>query len=275
LEPDPAAYVAAPDPASPDHSEQVRRRKQAIYARIRDLTLTCPSRWMAAEAGRSALLGGRPIELVPTSCDTALFHPIDKAACRQVLGLAGEPDTILVGATSLGTQWKGLDLFVEAVRRLAAERDRPLRVLTFGRDAVTAAELGDAAEVVHLGLIGDRRLMAAAYGAADVFVAPSRMENLANTVLEALACGTPTAAFAIGGMPDMIDHQSNGWLSPAFDTAHLASGLSSLLDRKDDPALAGAARRKVEQGFSIDSEIERYLGIYERVLEARAATRRN
>src|SRR5690606_32116939 len=60
--------------------------------------------------------------------------------------------------------------------------------------------------------LSDDISLALLYSCADVFVAPSVQDNLPNTVMEALCCGVPCVAFSIGGMPDMISHQQNGYL---------------------------------------------------------------
>lgn len=57
----------------------------------------------------------------------------------------------------------------------------------------------------------------------EVFVAPSREDNLPNIVIESMTCGTPVAAFDVGGMRDMIDHRHNGYLAKPFDTAFCSS----------------------------------------------------
>lgn len=124
LQPDPQKYVDPPRrgivTSRPffDFSDYFRYRKLATYRTIRQMTIVCPSRWMASEVQRSALLGDRDIELIPTSCDTRLFSPKDRTHCREVLGLPQDGIIVLVGATSTGTRWKGLDLFVEAIKRL-------------------------------------------------------------------------------------------------------------------------------------------------------------
>jgi glycosyltransferase involved in cell wall biosynthesis len=71
--------------------------------------------------------------------------------------------------------------------------------------------------------------MALAYSVVDVFVAPSREDNLPNTVIESMTCGTPVAAFDVGGMRDMVDHRHNGYLTQPFDTEDLARGIHWIL----------------------------------------------
>jgi glycosyltransferase involved in cell wall biosynthesis len=279
LEPDPDTYIYAPRAVSwfdrsRGVSEYVRHAKQASYAKVASLTLACPSRWLVSETKRSALLGQRPIELIPTSCDTDAFSIKDRNACRTALGLSPDKHIVLVGATSMATRWKGPDLFVEAIQRLSARSDdpRPLQVISFGKVAFDAGLLSRPVEVTHLGQIKDRRLMSILYGAADVFAAPSRMENLSNAVLEALACGTPVVAFAIGGMPDMIDHQVNGFLAAPFETSEFANGLRFTLQQRDRSDIRTACRQKVLNSFSREQEIERYVALYRRLLSARAVT---
>ena len=85
------------------------------------------------------------------------------------------------------------------------------------------------------------------YAAADVFVIPSRQDNLPNTGLEAHACGTPVVAFRTGGLVDIVDERITGALAQPFDPASLAAALLWVLD---DPQrrlqLGEAARRRAE-----------------------------
>jgi glycosyltransferase involved in cell wall biosynthesis len=258
-----------------DFSNYIRCRKRRAYSKLRDLTLVAPSQWLMAETRRSALLGDRPVELIPTSCDTRVFAPRNREACRELLGLTSRGPIVLVGATSMGTRWKGLDLFVEAMAKLAArypsEQIADVQIMTFGDDPFTAPELSRRFAIRHLGRVRDPRLMAILYSAADVFVAPSRMENLANTVLESLSCGTPAIAFNIGGMPEMIEHGLSGYLAPPFDTDNLADGIAWALSQRGNDSVRAAARSKIVTEFSIDQEIGKYIALYQELLTGAAA----
>jgi glycosyltransferase involved in cell wall biosynthesis len=149
-------------------------------------------------------------------------------------------------------------------------------------DKLTAAVLGasrpkDAPDLgmasIFLGTMSDDISLALAYSAADVLVAPSSQENLSNAVMESLACGTPVVAFRIGGMPDMIVHQENGYLATPFDTADLANGLAWVLaERERHSALSAHAREFVLGNFEAPRIARRYADLYEQI---RADSRSN
>ncbi len=276
LEPDRTAYATPPRNVTwfsgrSALPERVRLRKLRTYSRMKELVLVSPSRWLQAETRHSALLGNRPIELIPTSCDTDLFAPRDRNSCRAALGLSQQSRIILVGATSMRTKWKGMDLFLDAMSKFCStDAAPPVEIITFGHDPFDPAMLNQSVRVNHFGPVNDRRLMATLYNAADVFAAPSRMENLANTVLESLACGTPAGAFDICGMPDMIEHGKNGFLAPAFDTGAFATGIRWGIEQRGREDIRNACRQKILSGFSREQEIEKYVALYERLLVARA-----
>jgi len=84
-------------------------------------------------------------------------------------------------------------------------------------------------EVHLLGKITNENKLVNCYNAADIYVAPSLQDNLPNTVIESLSCGTPVVAFNTGGMPDMIEHLKNGYLAELKSSEDLAAGIVALL----------------------------------------------
>jgi glycosyltransferase involved in cell wall biosynthesis len=116
----------------------------------------------------------------------------------------------------------------------------------------------------YLGKLHDDISLAALYAAADVFIAPSLQDNLPNTILESLACGTPCIAFKVGGIPDLIEHQKNGYLAEPFAVEDLTKGITWVLaDRERYLALAEFARQKIEREFPIELQVKRYLSLYQ------------
>lgn len=100
------------------------------------------------------------------------------------------------------------------------------------------------------------------YNAADLFVTPSLQENLPNTLMEAMSCGTPCVGFNIGGIPEMISHKKNGYLVNYKDTADLANGILWTLYEADTEMLSANARKKVLQEYSQETIALQYKKIY-------------
>ena len=81
--------------------------------------------------------------------------------------------------------------------------------------------------------------------------------------MESLACGTPCVAFDIGGMPDMIEHQQNGYLARPFDIDELAKGIAWVLEDEERLRKLGVnGREKVEQNFTLEIQANSYMSLY-------------
>ena len=111
------------------------------------------------------------------------------------------------------------------------------------------------------------------YNAADVFVLPSLSENLPNTIMEAMACGVPCVGFRVGGIPEMIDHQSNGYVANFRDAADLAKGIHYVLDEADRQMLSNNCLQKVAHNYSQQSVAKRYIDVYEQAMRPKELKR--
>lgn len=246
-----------------DHSRSLMRRKTTAFEKL-DMTVVTPSRWLAEMAGQSSLFAGRRIEVIPNGLDTEVFKPMERSAAREHLGLGSDKPVLLFGAQSVVDPRKGWDLLRDALRHVK----EPLTLLVFGEGDVVV-EHASHVTVRQLGRVANDASLALVYSAADVFVCPSREDNLPNTVVEALACGTSCAAFAVNGLPGMVEHQKNGWLARPFDSADLAEGIDWLIRHPEQDQLRRAARNKAVTDYSIAVVGNRYLELYDDVLKAR------
>lgn len=189
--------------------------------------------------------------------------PADRDYCRTQLNLPPDKQLILFGAQSPSDDRKGFKLLVSALQHLRTkEAQTSFELVIFGA-SMPEDEVKFDFPTHYLGALSDDVSLSLAFSAVDVFVAPSRQENLSNTVMESLACGTPVVAFDVGGMPDMIDHRITGYLACPKDTCDLAHGISWVLADKDRlQAMRGKAREKVENHFEIKNIAGRYLELY-------------
>lgn len=243
-----------------DLSRAIWRRKHDAYSNI-NLTVVAPSRWLAEVARQSSLFAGRRIEVIPNGLDTNVYRPLDKAAAKAFLGIDPAHPVLLFGAQWLTDRRKGGDLLAAAL----AQIEFPCTLLTFGEGQLSLSDNPNLT-VRALGSLHDDVSLAVMYSAADVFLCPSREDNLPNTVAESMACGTPCAAFDVNGLPDMITHRVDGWLARSFDPTDLAAGIRWLISHPNSAAMRHAAREKALAEYSLDVMSARYSALYAELL---------
>ena len=117
-----------------------------------------------------------------------------------------------------------------------------------------------------LGYVSDDSKIVSIYNSADVYVLPSLEDNLPNTIMEATACGVPSVAFRVGGIPEMIDHKRTGYLANFKDSADLAEGIRWTLNDADKNALSAACIKKVAHNYSQQSVAMRYIEVYNELI---------
>lgn len=243
-------------------------RRKAQHWRNLNLTLVCPSRWLAACAARSALFRETRIEVIPNGLDIAQFQPLDKTFSKRLFGFPEAKRLILFGAMA-ATQdpKKGYAHLGPALRQFAQSATaRDCELVIFG--ASRPENPPDFGLPCHyVGRLHDEVALAALYSAADVMLAPSIQDNLPNTVMEALACGTPVVAFDIGGMPDLIAHRGHGFLARPFSTEDFAAGMTWVLeDAGRWRELSTRAREKVVAEYALPKIAQRHLRLYSELL---------
>ena len=248
-----------------DTSARIWRRKQSLFSQIppHRLHIVTLCHWMERLVRNSPLLGRFDSSVIPNGLDTDLFTPTDRATARGELGLPSDTMVVLFVADSTANARKGFPLLLQALKLLGDRRD--LHLVSVGRDPpVIETNLPHS----HLGLIDDEARLAKVYGAADVFVIPSLQDNLPNTVVEAMACGTPVAGFDAGGIPDMVRPGVTGALAPTGDVAALAAAIRGLLEndvlRRE---LGGNARRVAVAEYSFALQASRFTALYERLMQ--------
>lgn len=212
-------------PAADDISARILRQKRRAWANL-PMTIVCPSQWLADCARQSRVLKNRRIEVIPNGIDPSQFKRLDKGSARQAFNLPLDKKLILFGAVG-GTEdpRKGFAYLWDALRLLPEKSD--IELVVFGAAQAEALELH--LPLHQVGYLGDSVSMTLLYSACDVLVLPALQENLPNTLMESLACGTPCVAFNQGGTPELIQHQHNGYLARFKDRADLAKGIQWVL----------------------------------------------
>jgi glycosyltransferase involved in cell wall biosynthesis len=243
-----------------DLAYAIFQRKRSALSRVpvSNFRIVSPSRWLAEEARKSILFHEFEVDVIPLGVDVKTFQPRDKSSAREALGLKRDAKVVLFVADNRGHGRKGFDLLQSALGSLVDRRD--LLLITVGNGINTAsAEFSQ----FHFGHVDSDALLTAIYSAADVFVIPSRQENFAQTALEALACGTPVVASRVGGMPEIVRPGVTGLLAEPENVGDLCDCLAKLLaDSRLQAKMAKNCRRIAKEEYSIELQAERYLDIY-------------
>jgi glycosyltransferase involved in cell wall biosynthesis len=241
-------------------------RKKRAWESV-DLTVVTPSHWLADCARSSSLFDSVPIKVIPYGIDCSVYKPILQKEARRMFGLPQDAPLILFGAMNpTKNSRKGFDLLLQALNSLDSSRlPNSPELVVFG--AMSNDQAPDTPFRTHfLGGFADNVALAALYSGVDVFVAPSREDNLPLAVQESLACGTPVVAFGIGGMPDMINHRSNGYLAASFDGSDLASGIEWCLEGEErNDELSAEARSSASERYALEKSAEQYADVYQSI----------
>lgn len=257
-----------------DLSAHIWKKKQQMLEGKRVTMVTC-SQWLGDEAKKSALLSRQDITTIPNPIDTHRYRPSDKKKARQSLGLPVDGHIILFASQRVTNPNKGMQYLIEACKLMASKHPDCC-------DNTSVAILGGHAEEIAnslpfpthaLGYVNDEQRIVAVYNAADVFVLPSLSENLPNTIMEAMACGVPSVGFHIGGIPEMIEHLSNGYVAKFRDATDLANGIYYVLDEADQQVLSNNCLQKVARNYSQQSVAMRYIEVYEQAMRPKELKR--
>lgn len=249
-----------------DLDRRIWRMKKRAWRDL-PISVVAPSRWMAECAKQSVIWRNHDVRVIHNGIDLQLYRPYPKHIARELLGLPQDKQLILFGALfSTGDKRKGYDLLVDSFSHLEKLVDpNNVALVVFGARKPARSQ-PFAMDSHYLGQLHDDLSLALVYSAADVFVAPSMQENLANTLVEAAACGLPAVAFNIGGMPDLIEPGVNGYLARPFDSEHLAQCIAvTLQENARDNILRSGARKKAQAQFELKNVASQYLELFQQV----------
>lgn len=238
-----------------------------------NLTIVAPSHWMAEKAKSSRLFGDRDIRVIATGVDCSIFRPYTSKDARKLLNLPLDQPLLLLGASdALKNPRKGSGILAHIFNNpliFASAGDNLPGLVIFG-----ASQRPDTVPphipVYLFGKIHDEILLSLIYSACDVFIAPSREENLANTVLEAMSCGLPIVAYRIGGMPEAVEHERNGLLFSGDDESGFSLGVAKILaDSALREKMSMESRMRACKCFDLYKQAGLYLDLYSELCRLR------
>ena len=197
------------------------------------------------EKQRQALFRDAKVTTIPSSLDTNIFK--SSKTEKQRSKPTGTCKILFGAQNAFSDKRKGFDLLIDSLLHLRkVNPDLNIRLKVFGNPS-QEIKYFRSIKTESLGVIEAESEMAKLYNWADLFAIPSRADNLPFTAMESLSCGTPVVGFAVGGIPEIIDHKKSGFLAKPFDCTDFADGINWIynLEPVDLKNICQNARKKL------------------------------
>ncbi|WPP52619.1 glycosyltransferase [Catalinimonas niigatensis] len=237
-----------------------RKIKQKAYQKAK-LEIVCPSKWLLNKSMTSDFFSRFSHHYIPYSLNTNIFKLQNQYKAREELNLPQDKKIALFVSQRIKNYRKGFDLLREAIG-VVNNITSNLHVVAIGNK-----QFVEDSGIHYLGSIKNETEMAKAYAAADVFILPSREDNLPNVMLESLACGTPVISFPTGGMLDTIDNGINGFLCSEISVKSLVETIQKWMSGSDS-FIREKISEEAKKLYTEESQAIKYIKLYKSMLES-------
>lgn len=222
-----------------------------------------PSNWLAQQAKRIIDFKIDPV-IIPNYVDLNIYKPQDKNTIRNILGLPQNRFIVLLTSTSLSDYHKGNHLAVDALKQVSVN---PL-VLAIGKLEQNQNQFFRGLDTHATGYIYNDQLLALYYAAADVFLFPTLADSFGCVAIETMACGTPSIAFSTGGVPEIIEHNINGWLTKTGNLRGLVDGLNHVINNPNTlDKWRYQGLNKVNEFYTKERFLDAHIKVYQQALD--------
>ena len=245
-------------------TQNSHKRKAEGLARVKDqLTLICPSKWLASKTRESSIFGSIRCEVIRNGFDLETFTRDKRDSGRELIGCDAHETVILFVAASVDNPLKGMRTLLDALQDLD---DSSLRICYLGDKGD-----GQFPDYWHwLGKIHDEKKLAAVYAGSDVLVVPSEADNYPNVICEALACGVPAVASNIGGIPEQVIDGKTGFLFEKGNPQSLREQLERLTGEFPETRdrWGRSCRSFAEETFELEKVSREHVKLYKELWAA-------
>ena len=223
------------------------------------LCAVTPSDWMNNLA-KSSTWSDHLVETIHNPVPSSYFKNRDQDACKRAFGISSERPLVLCIAGNLQEERKGGNILKEVLH----SKFEDVNFLLIGRTTDSIADQKD--NIYSLGFIQDEITMQIAYNAADLVLHPAPVDNLPNTVGEAMSAGSPILAFQTGGLPEMVVPEKSGWLVPKINAQLMAQELHSIVKSKSYKNLRNSTKELAEQLFAPKEIGKQYIELIQEIV---------
>jgi len=244
------------------------RQKKRVYTQSA-LTIITPSLWLKRLAEQSPVFEHTKIFQVYNGVDTGIFKPKEKRAIKEKLNLNQTEKTIMFSSHFLtkNNPWKGGHDLIEILRKINSATKEKINFLILGEGAIEELNSFSNFNLHYKGYLKNEDEVSDCLNASDLFIYPTRADNLPNTLIESIACGTPCITFDIGGNKEIVRPNYNGIIVDPFDLDTFAQNTISLLQNPrqiDEFSLNCIAMAR--EKFTLQSMTSGYYTLFEEII---------
>ena len=227
-----------------DLSEKNWKRKKEIFECVPNMTVVCPSKWLA-NLVKQSFLSEYPVEVIYNGVDINTFSYNNDSKLKDELGITN--NKVILGVASVWEPRKGLNDFI----KLREILDEEYKIVLVG---LTKKQI----DMLPEGILGICRTnssleLVRLYSLADVFVNPTYEDNYPSTNLEAISCNTPIITYNTGGSPESA--LLYGYVVEKGDVEAIAK-----IVKKHRPEMFDEI--ELRNSICINCMVERYLDFY-------------
>jgi glycosyltransferase involved in cell wall biosynthesis len=248
--------------ASQEIEEEYFRIKAEGLAKFKkQIQVVAPSQWLLNESKGSELFASLPHQLIRYGLETNIYKMTDELPHSFVIDQAKEDKIkLLFICQSVANPRKGMGTLLDALSQLNPANYQLIAVGEVSPEIQKDLTL----DTVFTGSISDPLELAKVYNYCDAMVIPSKQDNLPNTMLESLACGTPVIGTPAGGIAEILKNPIFGILSETHDAVDLAKAIRSFSAESFERKLISDLAHKA---FDLKKQAKEYLSVYNNILE--------
>ncbi|MGE5500241.1 MAG: glycosyltransferase [Syntrophothermus sp.] len=243
------------------------KQKKEVYSRS-NITIVTPSMWLYSLAKQSPVFEGKQLHHIFNGVDQDVFYPLDKAGARKELNIPQDAKVLMFSAEKLkGNPYKGGRDLIEILRKINSRVQEKIHLLILGMGELEELKSLEKFVIHQAGYIKEEKKMAQCLSASDIFVYPTRADNLSNALVEAISCGRPAVTFDVGGCGEIITDNISGRLIKPFDLDDFALKTVELLsDSSRLSLLSAGARIYAEKNFSLKKMSYKYYELFKQLI---------
>jgi glycosyltransferase involved in cell wall biosynthesis len=244
------------------------KEKKRIYSNS-NLTIVTPSKWLLEQAKLSPVFYGKKLVQILNGVDLNVFYPHETSKVRFELGIPVDAKVLIFGAENvLSGNYKGGDDLISILKNLDSKLNGRVHLIIIGQSELKIHYNFKNFEIHETGYVFDENQMAKYLSASDIFLYPTKADNLPNALIESISCGTPAVTYDVGGCKEIIIDGTNGFVIPPFDVEGFVEKLLLLLsDNSVKEEQSINCRQISEEKFNSANMAKKYYELFRSLVQ--------